>query len=131
MTLQEARNYRTKIEDAAELQNDEQALNSIYLFPVWKENIFVTENIRYRYNDKLYRVVQSHTTQSGWTPDITPALWTEVSLNEWPNWVQPTGVQDAYNTGDKVTYNGQHYISKIDGNTWSPSDYPAGWELQS
>ena len=33
MTLQEAREYRKKIESAAELQDDEQALNSIYLFP--------------------------------------------------------------------------------------------------
>lgn len=48
---------------------------------------------------------------------------------EWPAWVQPTGAHDAYNTGDKVTYNGQHYVSKIDGNVWSPEAYPAGWEV--
>ena len=47
---------------------------------------------------------------------------------EWPEWVQPTGAHDAYNTGDKVTFNGKHYISKIDGNTWSPEAYPDGWE---
>lgn len=131
MTLQEALEYRKKIESAAELQDDEHALDSIYLFPQWKEGISVEVNTRYRYNDELYRVVQSHTTSTEWTPDITPALWTKVSIEEWPDWVQPSGVQDAYNIGDKVTYNGLHYISLIDGNTWSPSDYPAGWELQS
>ena len=47
---------------------------------------------------------------------------------EWPEWVQPTGTHDAYNTGDKVTYNGKHYTSKIDGNVWSPEAYPQGWE---
>ena len=47
---------------------------------------------------------------------------------EWPEWVQPTGAHDAYNTGDKVTFNGRHYTSKIDGNTWSPEAYPDGWE---
>ena len=47
---------------------------------------------------------------------------------EWPAWVQPTGAHDCYNTGDKVTYNGKHYVSKLDGNVWSPDAYPAGWE---
>lgn len=48
---------------------------------------------------------------------------------EWPEYVQPTGAHDAYNTGDKITYNGQHYICKMDGCGWSPAAYPAGWEL--
>ncbi|MCB6569461.1 hypothetical protein LI142_08105 [Eubacterium limosum] len=48
---------------------------------------------------------------------------------EWPEYVQPTGAHDAYNTGDKITYKGQHYICKMDGCVWNPSDYPAGWEL--
>lgn len=48
---------------------------------------------------------------------------------EWPEYVQPTGAHDAYNTGDKITYNGQHYICKMEGCVWNPSDYPAGWEL--
>ena len=30
--------------------------------------------------------------------------------DEWPEYVQPTGAHDAYYNGDKVTYNGQHYI---------------------
>lgn len=47
---------------------------------------------------------------------------------EWLEWVQPTGAHDAYNTGDKVSFNGKHYTSKIDGNTWSPEAYPDGWE---
>ena len=47
---------------------------------------------------------------------------------EWPAWVQPTGAHDAYNTGDKVTFEGRHYISTMDGNVWSPSAYPDGWE---
>ena len=48
---------------------------------------------------------------------------------EWPEYVQPAGAHDAYNTGDKITYNGQHYICKMDGCGWNPDDYPAGWEL--
>lgn len=50
-------------------------------------------------------------------------------MDEYPEWIQPTGSADAYNKGDKVTFEGQHYVSFIDANTWSPSAYPAGWEL--
>ena len=61
--------------------------------------------------------------EAGKTPEPSP------EPEEWPAWVQPTGAHDCYNTGDKVTYNGQHYVSKIDGNVWSPSAYPQGWEV--
>lgn len=60
--------------------------------------------------------------EAGETPEPAP------EPEEWPAWVQPTGAHDAYNTGDKVTYNGQHYVSKLAGNVWSPEAYPQGWE---
>lgn len=127
MTRKEAEAYRTKIETAAESQNDAEALESIELFKKWEAGMDVTAGQRYQHIGKLWRVVQTHTTQADWEPQNTPALWTEVSLDEWPEWVRPTGAQDAYNQGDKVTFEGQHYISLIDGNTWSPAEYPAGW----
>ena len=126
----EAINYRTSIEGAAALQDDAAALENIDLYPVWKAGIAVAAGDRYRYEETLYKVIQAHTTQEDWTPDKTPALFVVVSLDEWPEWVQPTGAQDAYNKGDKVTYKGDHYISLIDANTWSPEEYPAGWEKQ-
>lgn len=130
MTREEAKAYRRKIELAAESQDDAQALESIELFPKWEAGLSVAVGERYQHLGKLYRVVQAHTTQADWEPQDTPALWTEVSVVEWPEWKQPTGAQDAYNTGDKVTFEGAHYVSLIDGNIWSPTAYPAGWELQ-
>ena len=50
--------------------------------------------------------------------------------DEWPEWVQPTGAHNAYSNGDKITYNGKHYISTMDGNVWTPDAYPAGWQVQ-
>lgn len=49
----------------------------------------------------------------------------------YPEWVQPTGGHDAYNTGDIVMYNGTAYRSLIDGNVWAPDAYPQGWEVYS
>lgn len=45
-----------------------------------------------------------------------------------PEWVRPTGAHDAYSVDDTVTYQGGVYRSKINGNTWSPTEHPAGWE---
>ena len=45
-----------------------------------------------------------------------------------PAFVQPTGAHDAYQTGDRVTYNGHIYESTMDGNVWSPDTYPQGWK---
>lgn len=35
---------------------------------------------------------------------------------------------NAYNTGDKITYNGKHYECIFDGCVWNPAEYPQGWK---
>lgn len=77
----------------------------------------------------LYRVNtgQSHTSQQGWNPSLTPALWTKIGdpAEEWPEWSQPLGAHDAYDDGAKVSHNGKHWTSDLDGNVWEPGVY--GW----
>ena len=123
-----ARSLRPYIEKASVSLTDEDALQAVELFPQWVVEHAYVVGERLQYNGVLYRVVQAHTSQTDWTPDITPALFVVVSLDEWPEFVQPTGAHDAYNKGDKVTFNGKHYISLIDGNVYSPAAYPAGWQ---
>lgn len=82
---------------------------------------------------QLYQVLQEHVSAEEWTPDATPSLYKAVGVTEegYPEWVQPLGASDAYNTGDIVSYNGTLYQSVMDGNTWSPEAYPAGWQVYS
>ena len=77
-----------------------------------------------------YEVLQSHTLSACWVPGQVPALYKVKPAPgvEWPEWVQPTGAHDAYKAGDKVTFEGEHYVSLIDNNVWSPKDYPQGWQ---
>lgn len=83
-----------------------------------------------QYKEILFEVIQSHTSQLDWTPDITPSLFKSKSPHGViPNWTQPVGSHDAYKIGDKVLFDGQVYESTIDGNVWSPVDYPQGWKL--
>lgn len=132
MTLTErARELRPYIEKAATNLPDEDALQAVELFPQWVTGRAYAVDERLQYKNVLYRVVQAHTSQADWTPDITPALFVVVSLDEWPEFVQPTGAHDAYKKGDKITFNGKHYISLIDANVYSPAAYPAGWKEQA
>ena len=129
--IERARALRLYIEKAATSLTDEDALQAVELFPQWVVEHAYVACERLQYNGVLYRVVQAHTSQTDWTPDITPALFVVVSLDEWPEFVQPTGAHDAYNKGDKVTFDGKHYISLIDANVYSPAAYPAGWQEQA
>ena len=106
--------------------SDIDALEAKQLFPLWLTDTAYEVGERIRYNEVLYKCVQAHTSQAQWTPDVTPALWTEVSIDEWPEWKQPTGAQDAYRLGDKVSHLEKHWISTLDYNTYEPSVY--GWD---
>ena len=133
MKREHAYKLREMLHKASASLPDEDALEAVELFPLWTADTAYEVDIRVRYNAKLYRCEQAHTSQADWTPDATPALWTEVAKpGEIPVWRQPTGAQDAYMTGDMVRYptaDDPVYRSVIDNNIWSPEAYPAGWEV--
>ena len=96
------------------------------LWPPWESGVAVAVDEIYSYNSALYRVVQAHTTQADCTPDVTPALFAVIAPpGIIPEWVQPTGGHDAYQTGDRVTHNGHTWVSTVDANVWEPGVY--GW----
>lgn len=129
MTWEHLRRLRELLRKAAESLEDEDALEAIELFPGWVVDKDYSVGDRVRFNDVLYRCVQAHHSQQSWAPDETPALWTVVSLDEWPEWIQPTGAHDAYSEGAKVTHNGLHWTSDTDENVWEPGIY--GWTVVS
>lgn len=104
---------------------DEEAETVTALFPDWETDKAYAVGDRVKYDGLLYRCVQAHTSQADWTPDAVPALWVRTSTEEWPEWIQPTGAHDAYNQGDKVSHNENHWISDIDANVYEPGVY--GW----
>lgn len=128
MTRGKAKLLRNLIEQLAITLDDATALTGIELFPTWGL-ISYSVGDRVQYNGTLYKCIQAHTAQSDWTPDATPALWVVVTVEEWPEWVQPTGAQDAYAKDSKVIHNGKKWISSYDANVWEPGVY--GWEEQT
>ena len=129
ITREQAYKLRALIEKASASLDDTDAISAPELFPRFDGNAHLyAVGDRVRYGDLLYKCLQAHTSQTDWTPDTAVSLWVRVDdpSIEYPEWRQPTGAQDAYQKGDKVSYEGKHYISTVDNNVWSPTTY--GWE---
>ena len=119
--------YQTKLRSIS----DGAALKVPELFPHWSGNSKeYVKGDKVLYNDVLYKVLQNHTSQEGWTPTSAPSLFVKVLTSEGEilEWEQPSST-NPYMKGDKVKYNGKVYESLIDNNVWSPDGYPAGWKL--
>lgn len=126
ITREQARKLRKFLEKMSINATDEEALDNILAFPKWEVGKEYVKDDRVRYEEVLYKVLQNHTSQSDWTPDVAVSLFVEVSIEEYPQWVQPQGAHDAYNKGDKVTHLEKHWESEIDANVYEPSVY--GWK---
>ena len=115
--------------------SDEQALQVPLMFPKWQVGKEYVVGDRVLYLGVLYKVLQAHTSQQGWEPDIAPSLFAKNLIVkdedgeqvDIPEWVQPDST-NPYMIGDKVIFEGKVYQSVIDNNVWSPTDYPQGWE---
>ena len=131
MTLVElAYKLRPYIEKAALSLTDEDALEAVELFPQWEPDhgkYLVDDKVKYE--GILYRCLQEHISQAGWTPIAAASLWAKVLIpdsNVVPEWEQPNST-NPYKKGDRVSYNGHIYESTINSNVWAPDVY--GWTL--
>ena len=115
---------------------DDQKIEVSCVFPAFKVGKAYAAGDVFRYGEnnvgdpQLYQVLQAHTSAEEWLPDVTVSLYKKIGVTAdgYAEWAQPVGASDAYSAGDIVSYNGTLYQSVIDGNVWSPVDYPAGWK---
>ena len=129
MTLKElARKLRPYIQKAAISLTDQDALQAKELYPMWSGNgIQYQKDTRVRYNEVLYKVLQAHTSQEAWPPQVAPSLFAKVLIpdeNVIPEWQQPDST-NPYQIGDKVSHNGKIWQNTIANNVWQPGVY--GW----
>ena len=129
-----------KAEDAVEFRNtideiiitlsDEQAIAAPVLFPIWQANINYKVGDRIRYEGKLYKAIQEHTSQIGWEPIVAASLFAALLIDEENNsilaWVQPDST-NGYMINDKVIHNEKFWISTSDNNVWEPETVGAPW----
>ena len=83
--LQQAQDIRDSMDAAAISLTDEQATKAPRLYKTWTAGLTVKAGDRLYYpgTDKLYKVRdgKGHTTQSDWTPDVTPDLYSVVDAH--------------------------------------------------
>lgn len=110
--------------------SDDVALQVAHVFPTWSgDGQAYVLNQRVIYNDVLYKVLQTHTSQEGWAPTEAPSLFAKVLIpsdDEIYDWEQP-GSTNPYMKGDKVRHNDKIWASIVDNNVWEPGIY--GWEV--
>lgn len=103
---------------------------------IWRAGLAAQIGDVYAYDGHLWKCIQAHTTQSTWTPDITPALWRKVEIAPESNVrVWADGVD--YAVGDEVAYpdeNGALYTclqahTSLTG--WEPPNVPALWQAKN
>ena len=122
------------VKQARQVQDDAEALSLQILYKQWNKQVGkelqVGEYVNH--NDVLYKVLQQHTVQDNWAPDVSPSLFAKVLVDPTGDtildWVQPDS-NNAYMKGDKVKFEDHIYQSLINNNIWSPTAYPEGWEL--
>ena len=127
-TKAQAEKYRQLINKASVSLSDEDAAYAPMLFKYWEQDHAYEVGDRCCYVGRLYKVLQAHTSQSTWTPDVTPSLYAEILIPDpgvIPEWVQPSST-NPYMMGDKVRHNGKIWVSTYDYNVWEPGVY--GWE---
>ena len=105
---------RAVIEDSVASLDDDTAATVPSLFTPWKPGEAVNVGDRRYYAPRLYKVIQAHTTQADWTPDVTPALWAVVGD---PG--QAGTIDDPITAarGMEYTY-GLYYLDPEDGRTY-------------
>ena len=70
------------LKQTREIIADEIALNYVELYPNWKKHIGEELSVgkRIEYEGKLYKVVQAHTAQESWKPNLTPSLFEPIDI---------------------------------------------------
>ena len=105
MTRQEAQALRQLIEQAAQGLTDDAALKGIRLHPVWEAGVVYDEGYRVRYDGRLFKVRQAHTSQLDRTPTDAASLWTEVCESH------SGTLEDAIPySGNMALENGKYYV---------------------
>lgn len=113
ITPQRALELRPVIEAAAGSLPDGEAAAAVELFPAWEYPHDYAAGDRTADGGKLYKCQQAHTSQEGWKPSATPAMWVVVDVTH-------AGTQDdpiPASRGMEYTY-GKYYLDSEDGKTY-------------
>ena len=79
MKRSEAIRLRSIVEQAAQSLPDNVAVTAKMFYPAWEEGAAYRVGEKVQRNGRLWRVVQEHTSQTGWEPENTVSLWEQIN----------------------------------------------------
>lgn len=59
--------------------DDNTALRMLEFYPAWSDGASYTVGYKVKRNGKLWRVLQAHTSQTGWEPENAASLWEQIN----------------------------------------------------
>ena len=113
ITPQRAAELRPVIEAAAVSLSDGEAAKAVELFPAWAYPVSYAVGDRVGDGGKLYKCQQAHTSQEGWNPAATPAMWVVVDVEHAGTMDDPIPAA----AGMEYEY-GKYYLDQSDGKTY-------------
>lgn len=122
--------FHAQIMDALAGKTDSERSKMQLLHDEWRVGRECVIGEVYRYRGDLYRCNQTHTTQEGWEPDTTAALFSRIMYKEGIRIIPDVlTASTAFAEGEQGWWNDKLYVSAIDANVWTPEQYPGGWEV--
>ena len=105
MKRSEVLKLRKIIEKAAQSLDDETALEAVTLHPEWASGVVYAVGFKVQRGGKLWRVAQSHTSQTGWEPENAASLWEQINETHAGTVDDPVPY-----SGNMALESGKHYM---------------------
>lgn len=111
--LEQAQEIRTSIDNVTGTMADADAAKNPMLFLPWEVNTKYEVGDRRRYDGKVYKCRQAHTSQVDWEPPAVPALWVVINTSS------PGTIDDPIPASRGMEYEyGKYYLDPEDGKTY-------------
>lgn len=111
--LEQAQEIRTSIDSVIGTMADADAAKSPMLFLPWEVDTAYAVGDRRRYDSKVYKCLQAHTSQADWAPPVVPALWVVINTSSSGTIDEPIPAS----RGMEYEY-GKYYLDPEDNKTY-------------
>lgn len=130
-TIEDAKAYRAKIENAANSLEDAEASLAVELSRSMKNNnTLISTGTRINWNGTLKRAAVDLYDTTENSPDNAPSLWEDILYRDGYRIILETiTAGTAFANGERGWWGDSLYESVVDNNIWTPSAYPSGWKI--
>jgi len=111
--LEQAQEIRTSIDSLTGTMADADAAKNPMLFLPWETDAAYEVGDRRRYDSKVYKCLQAHTSQADWAPPVVPALWVVINTSSSGTIDEPIPAS----RGMEYEY-GKYYLDPEDNKTY-------------